>query len=103
MEDRDAQIAAMQAEFQETIAKLREELTTRLRVEEEANRIMREKEAAETKNREADRRGTAVSTMGPMWTREVSTGGGFCRALPYVPPGTVPKFPVEYPPYVYIT
>ena len=42
-------MAAMQAEFQETIAKLREELTTRLRVEEEANRIMREKKAAETK------------------------------------------------------
>ena len=49
MEDWKARIAAMQAEFQETIAKLREELTTRLRIEEEANRIMREKEAAETK------------------------------------------------------
>ena len=24
----------------------------------------------------ADRRGTAASTMGPMWTRGVSTGGG---------------------------
>ena len=92
----------MQAEFQETIAKLREELTTRLRVEEEANRIMRGKEAAETKKREADRRGTAVSTMGPMWTRRVSTDGGLCRDLPYVPRGTVPKFPVECPPYVYI-
>ena len=102
MEDRNARIAAMQAEFQETIAKLREELTTRLRVEEEANRIMREKEAAETKKREADRGGTAVSTMGPMWTRGVSTGGGLCRGLPYVPRGTAPKFPVECPPYVYI-
>ena len=49
MEDGNARMAAMQAEFQETIAKLREESTTRLRVEEEANRIMREKEAAETK------------------------------------------------------
>ena len=102
MEDRNARITAMQAEFQETIAKLREELTTRLRVEEEANRIMREKEAAETKKREADRRGTAVSTMGSMWTRGVSTGGGLCRGLPYSPLGTVPKFPVECPPYVYI-
>ena len=102
VEDRNAQIAAMQAKFQETIAKLREELTTKLRVEEEANTIMREKEAAETKKREADRRGTAVSTMGPMWTRGVSTGGGLCRGLPYVPRGTVPKIPVECPPYVYI-
>ena len=92
----------MQAELQETIAKLREELTTRLRVEEGANRIMRVKEAAETKKREANRRGTAVSTMGPMRTRGVSTGGGLCRGPPYVPRGTVPKFPVESPPYVFI-
>ena len=76
MEDRNARIAAMQADFQETIVKLREEVTTRLRVEQEV--IMREKEAAETKKREADRRGTAVSTLGPMWTRGVSTGGGLC-------------------------
>ena len=40
--------------------------------------------------------------MGPMWTRGVSTGGGLCRGLPYVPRGTVPKFPVECPPYIYI-
>ena len=64
--------------------------------------IMREKEAAETKKRKADRRGTAVSTMGPMWTRGVSTGNGLYRGLPYVPRGTVPKFPVECPPSVYI-
>ena len=66
MADRNARIAAMQAKFQETITKLREELTTRLRVEEEGNRIMSEKETAETKKREADRRGTAFSTIGPM-------------------------------------
>ena len=63
---------------------------------------MREKEAAETKKREADRRGAAVSTMGPMWTRGVSICGGLYRGLPYVPRGTVPKFHVECPPYVYI-
>ena len=50
----------------------------------------------------ADRRGTAASTMGPMWTRGVSTGGGLGQSLPYVPRGTVPKFPMECPPYVYI-
>ena len=50
----------------------------------------------------ADRRGTAVSTMGLMWTRGVSTGGGLGQNLPYVPRGIVPKFPVECPPYVYI-
>ena len=91
-------------------------------------RAQREKEAAEAKNREyeaklerlrserslgtsfdrqgggnsADRQGTAASTMGPMWTRGVSTDGGLGQSLPYVPRGIVPKFPVECPPYVYI-
>ena len=50
----------------------------------------------------ADRRGAAASTMGPMWTRGVSTGGGSGQSLPYFPRGVVPKFPVECPPYVYI-
>ena len=91
-------------------------------------RVQRKKEAAVAENREyeaklerlrrersvgtsfdglgggksSDRRGTAASTMGPMWTRGVSTGGGLGQSLPYVPRGIVPKFPVECPPYVYI-
>ena len=40
--------------------------------------------------------------MGPMWARGVNTGGGLGQRLPYVPRGIVPKFPVEYPLYVYI-
>ena len=40
--------------------------------------------------------------MGPMWTREVSTGGGLGKGLPYVPRDIVPKFPVECPPYEYV-
>ena len=40
--------------------------------------------------------------MGSTWTRGVSTGGGLGQSLPYVPRGTVPKFPMECPPYVYI-
>ena len=122
MEDRNARMAAMEAEFQETIAKLREDLTARLRVEEAANKKIREEAARrEAANQEseaklerlrkewslgtffdgqdggnsADRRGTAVSTMDPMWTRGVSTGGGLGRGLPYVPRDIVPKFPVE--------
>ena len=89
-------------------------------------RVQREKEAAEAKKREyeaklerlprerslgtsfdgqgggysADRRGTAASTMGPMWTRGVSTGRGLGQSLWYVPQGIIPKFPVECPPYV---
>ena len=91
-------------------------------------RAQREKEAAEAKKREyeaklerlrrerssgtsfdeqgggnsADRRETAASTMGPMWIRGVSTGGGLGQSLPYVPRGFVPKFTVKCSPYVYI-
>ena len=91
-------------------------------------RLQREKEAAEAQNREyeaklerlrrerslgtsfdgqgrgnsADRRGTAASTRGPMWTRGVSNGGGLGQGLPYIPRGILPKFHVECPPYVYI-
>ena len=50
----------------------------------------------------SDRRDTAASTMGPIWTRGVSTGGGLGQSLTYVPRGIVPEFPVECPPYVYI-
>ena len=52
MKDGNAQMVAMQAKFEETSAKLREDLTARLRVQEASNRTMREKEAAETKKRE---------------------------------------------------
>ena len=91
-------------------------------------RLQREKGAAETANREyeaklerlrkerslgisfdgqggggsADRRGTATTTVGTMWTRGVSAGGGLGQDLPYVPRGIVPKFHVECPSYVYI-
>ena len=50
----------------------------------------------------AARGGTAATTMGPMWTRGVSVGGGLEQGLSYVPWGVVPKFPAECPPYVYI-
>ena len=49
----------------------------------------------------ADRRETGATTMGPMWTRGVSVGGGLGH-VSLVPRGVVPKFPSEYPPYVYI-
>ena len=52
MEDGNVPMAAMQAQFEETIAKLREDLNARLRVQEAANKTMREKEAAEAKKRE---------------------------------------------------
>ena len=50
----------------------------------------------------ADRRGTAATTMGSMWTRGGSVGGGLGHGLFYISRGVVPKFPAECPPYVYI-
>ena len=50
----------------------------------------------------SDRRGTAASTMGLMWTRGVSTAGDLRQNLPNFPRGIVPKFPVECSPSEYI-
>ena len=98
----ERKMAAMQAQFEGTITKLREELTTRLRVEEAANKTMRE-EAAKRKERSlgtsfdgqgggnsAYRRGTAVSTIDPMcgeyrsWfgARFAVCSSGYCTKLP---------------------
>ena len=124
MEDENGRMAVMQAEFQ----KLREDLTS-MREEVEAQREKRETAAkSKATNREseaklersrkerslgtsfagqgggnaADRRGTAVSTMSPMWTRGVSAAGGLRQHLQNFPPGIVPKFPVECSPSEYI-
>ena len=122
MEDGNARMAAMEAEFQETIAKLHEDFTARLRVLEASNKSMwcsrddgRDEEAAKRKERSlgtsfdglgggnlADRRGTAVSAMCSMWTRGVGTGAGLEQGLPYVSRGIVPRFPVECSPSEYI-
>ena len=50
----------------------------------------------------ADRRRTAATTMGSIWTRGMSFGGGLRQSLFYVPRGVVPKLPAECPPYIYI-
>ena len=60
MEDGNAQMAAMQAQFEETIAKLREDLTARLRVQEAANKMMRE-ESKEAAKRKATTMGTGAA------------------------------------------
>ena len=125
MEDENGRMAAMQAEFQ----KEREDLTARLRVVEAANKRMREAGAKrKAANREseaklersrkerllgtsfagqgggnaADRRGTAVSAMGSMLTRGVSTGADLGQHLQNFPRGIVPKLPAECSPSQYI-
>ena len=62
MEDGNARMTAMQAEFQETIAKLREDLTSRLGVEEAANKTMRDDGAKREEREEAAKR--EATTMG---------------------------------------
>ena len=106
----------------------REEAAEKEATRADLERIQREKEATDAENQEyeatldrlrrerslgtsfggqggggsADRRATAATTMGSLWTRGVSAGGGLGQGLPYVPRGIVPKFPVERPPYVHI-
>ena len=75
--------------------------------ETEFERLQRERSWGTSFDRQgggnsADRRGTAVSTMGPMRTREVSAAGGLRQNLPNFPRGIVPKFPVECSPSEYI-
>ena len=84
MEDGNAQMTAMQAQFEETITKLREDFTARLRVQEEANETIRKERPL----------GTSFGGQGD--------GGGLGQDLPYVPRDIVPKLPVERPPYVYV-
>ena len=76
--------------------------------ETEIERLRRERSWGTSFDRQgggnsADRRGTAASTMGPMWTRGVSSPGGLRQSLPNFPRGIVAKFPVECFPSEYIT
>ena len=114
---------------EEEVAALRADLETMKREKEAAQaelaRLQLEKEASDAENREhgmrfrrerswgtsfdrqggdnsAGRRGTAVPTMGPMWTRGVRTAADSEQSLTYVYRGIVPKLPVECSPSKYI-
>ena len=114
---------------EEEVAALRADLETIKREKEAAQaelaRMQLEKEASDAENREhgmrfrrerswgtsfdrqggdnsAGRRGTAVPTMGPMWTRGVRTAADSEQSLTYVYRGIVPKLPVECSPSKYI-
>ena len=103
----DEEVAALRA----TLAKAKREVEaiqakTR-ECETELERLRRERSWGTSFDRQgggnsADRRGTAASTMGPMWTRGVSAPGGLRQSLPNFPRGIVPKFPVECSPSEYI-
>ena len=114
---------------EEEVAALRADLETMKREKEAAQaelaRVQLEKEASDAENREhgmrfrrerswgtsfdrqggdnsAGRRGTAVPTMGSMWTRGVRTAADSEQSLTYVYRGIVPKLPVECSPSKYI-
>ena len=114
---------------EEEVAALRADLETMKREKEAAQaelaRLQLGKEASDAENREhgmrfrrerswgtsfdrqggdnsAGRRGTAVPTMGPMWTRGVRTAADSEQSLTYVYRGIVPKLPVECSPSKYI-
>ena len=127
MEDENGRMAAMQAKFQEAIAKLREDLTARLRVEEAANQRMREEAQREKRetaakrkaaNRESEAKlersrkkrllGTSFAGQGGgnaadrRGTAVSSAAGGLSQNLQNFPRGIVPKLPVECSPSQYI-
>ena len=122
----EEEIAALRADL-ETMKREKEEVTV-LRAElekakENLARIRREGETMKQKNEyewlrrerswgtsfdrqggdnSAGRRGTAVPTMGPMWTRGMRTAADSEQSLTYVYRGIVPKLPVECSPSKYI-
>ena len=97
MENGNAQMAAMQAQFEETIAKLREDLTARLRVQEAANKTMRE-EREEAAKREATAMQTgAAARQGPGGQGVSTSINDFFIRLHYstCPPPKMPNDPAK--------
>ena len=118
MEDENARMAAMKAKFEEEIAQLRESNKTMREAEAKRKAVNRESQAKLERSRKerslgtsfagqgggnaADRRGTAVSAMGSILTRGVSTGADLGQRLQNFPRGIIPKLPVECSPSQYI-
>ena len=69
-------MAAMQAQFEETIAKLREDLSSRLRVQEAANQTMAEEwEEAAKRQQEMEEAAKREATMGTGAAARQGPGG----------------------------
>ena len=99
----DEEVAALRAE----VKRAKNDLARIRREEKEYERLRRERSWGTSFDRQggdnlADRRGTAVPTMGSMWTRGVSTAADLKQSLTYVSRGIVPKLPVECSPSEYI-
>ena len=99
----DEEVTALRAE----VERAKKDLARMRREEKEYERLRRKRSWGTSFDRQggdnsADRRGTAVPTMGFMWTRGVSTAADLEQSLTYVSRGIVPKLPVECSPSEYI-
>ena len=99
----DEEVAALRAE----VERAKKDLARIRREEKEYERLRRERSWCTSFDRQggdnsADRRGTAVPTVGSMWTSGVSTAADLEQSLTYVSRGIVPKLPVECSPSEYI-
>ena len=105
----DEKVAALRAEVERAkkdLARIRREGEA-MKQKKEYERLRRERSWGTSFDRQggdnsADRRGTAVPTMGSMWTRGVSTAADLEQSLTYDSRGIVPKLPVECSPSEYI-
>ena len=101
----EEEITALRAELEKAknnLARIRREGET-MKQKNEYERLRRERSwDRQGGDNSGDRRGTAVPTMGPMWTRGVRTAADLEQSLTYVYRGIVPKLPVECSPSKYI-
>ena len=105
----DEEVTALRAEVERAkkdLARIRGEGEA-MKQKKEYERLRRERSWGTSFDRQgadnsADRRGTAVPTMGSMWTRGVSTAADLEQSLTYVSRGIVPELPVECSPSEYI-
>ena len=103
------EVTALRAELEKAknnLARIRREGET-MKQKKEYERLRRERSWGTFFDRQgfdnsADRRGTAVPTMGSMWAHGVSTAADLEQSLTYVSRGIVPKLPVECSPSEYI-
>ena len=105
----DEEVTALRAELEKAknnLARIRREEEA-MKQKKEYERLRRERSWGTSFDRQggdnsADRRGTAVPTMGSMWACGVSTAADLEQRLTFVSRGVVPKLPVECPPSKYI-
>ena len=103
----DEEVAALRAELEKAKREIGAIKAKTRECETEFERLRRERSWGTSFDRQSGDnstgcRGTAVLTMGSMWTRGVSTAADLEQSLTYVSRGIVPKLPVECSPSEHI-